>query len=60
MTDPGWRTALFCTRIYNRVLRPGLAEIIPEEDVPDTTLRRRFDQLDAAIGDWIEQQKVPA
>jgi len=60
VTDQGWRTALFCTRIYNRVLRPGLAEIIPEEDAPDTTLRRRFDQLDEAIGQWIEQQKVPA
>jgi hypothetical protein len=60
VTMQGWRKALFCTRIYNRILRPGLAEIIPEEAVPDTTLRRRFDQLDAAIGDWIEQEKVPA
>jgi len=60
VTNQGWRTALFCTRIYNRILRPGLAEIIPEEDAPDTTLRRRFNQLDAAIGKWIEQQKVPA
>jgi hypothetical protein len=60
VTDQGWRTALFCTRIYNRVLRPGLAEIVPEEAAPGTTLRRRFDQLDAAIDEWIEQQKVPA
>ena len=60
VTDQGWRTALFCTRIYNRVLRPGLAEIIPEEAAPDTPLRRRFDQLDAAISAWIEQEKVPA
>jgi len=60
VTDQGWRTALFCTRIYNRVLRPGLAEIIPEEHIPDTTLRRRFDQLDIAIGEWVEKEKVPA
>ena len=60
VTDQGWRTALFCTRVYNRVLRPGLAEIIPEEDGPDTTLRHRFHQLDTAIATWIEQQKVPA
>jgi hypothetical protein len=60
VTDQGWRTALFCTRIYNRVLRPGFAEIIPEESAPDTPLRRRFDQLDAAISEWIEQAKVPA
>jgi hypothetical protein len=60
VTEPGWRTALFCTRVYNRVLRPGLAGIIPEEAALDTTLRRRFDQLDAAIDEWIEQQRVPA
>ena len=60
VTEQGWRTALFCTRVYNRVLRPGLAEIIPDEAAPDTTLRRRFDQLDAAIDEWIVQQKVPA
>src|SRR5580765_3801206 len=60
VTNQGWRTALFCTRIYNRILRPGLAEIIPEVDAPDTTLRRRFDQLDAAIGECIGREKVPA
>ena len=25
VTRLGWRTALFCTRTYNRILRPGLA-----------------------------------
>jgi hypothetical protein len=60
VTEPGGRTALFCTRVYNRVLRPGLAEIMPAEAAPDTTLRRRFDQLDAAIDEWIEKQRVPA
>lgn len=58
MTEQGWRTALFGTRFHNRVLRPGLAEIIPEQAAPQTTLRRRFDQLDAAIDEWIEQQRV--
>jgi hypothetical protein len=58
-SDQGWRTALWCTRIYNRILRPGLSVILPEQDVPDTPIRRRFDQLDAAIGEWLEQQKVP-
>jgi hypothetical protein len=60
VTDQGWRTILFCTRCYNRLLRPGLAEIIPEEAAPATTLRRRFDQLDEAIDEWLKQQKVPA
>ena len=26
VTDRGWRTILICTRCYNRMLRPGLAE----------------------------------
>src|SRR5947209_8077347 len=46
VTDAGWRTMLFCTRTYNRLLRPGLAEIMPQEATPDTPLRQRFDQLD--------------
>jgi hypothetical protein len=31
VTTQGGRAALFCTRTYNRLLRPGLAQIIPEE-----------------------------
>ncbi len=60
VTDSGWRTALFCTRCYNRVLRPGLAQIIPNQALDDSALRRRFDQLDLEISHWIEEQKVPA
>jgi hypothetical protein len=60
VTDHGWRTALFCTRTYNRVLRPGLAQVVPAEALEDTALRRRFDQLATAIDQWIDNQKVPA
>jgi hypothetical protein len=54
------RIALFCTRTYNRVLRPGLAQIIPEDAQDDSELRRTFNQFDRKIEDWISQQKVPA
>jgi hypothetical protein len=60
VTDQGWRTALFCTRTYNRVLRAGLAQVVPAEALEDTALRRRFDQLTIAIDQWIDTQKVPA
>jgi hypothetical protein len=60
VTDSGWRTALFCTRAYNRILRPGLAQVVPEAALDDPVLRQRFDQLDAAIDRWIKDQKVPA
>jgi hypothetical protein len=56
----GGRTALFCTRTYNRLLRPGLAQIIPEEALDDSDLRRAFDQFDEKIDHWIRQEKVPA
>jgi hypothetical protein len=60
VTRPGGRTALFCTRTYNRILRPGLAQIIPEQALDDSELRRAFDQFDHKIEDWILQNKVPA
>lgn len=60
VTDQGWRTMLFCTRCHNRLLRPGLAQLLPEEAAADTTLRRRFDQLDQAIEQWLQDQKFAA
>ena len=59
VTDQGWRTILFCTRCYNRLLRPGLAEVIPEE-APPTRPCKRFDQLDAAIDQLIQEQHLAA
>jgi hypothetical protein len=60
VTDAGWRSMLFCTRTYNRLLRPGLAEIMPQEGDVDTTLRRRFDQLDAAIEQRLHENALAA
>ncbi len=60
VTDSGWRTALFCTRSYNRILRPGLSLLFGEEVPTDAPLRRCFDRLDSVINQWLEDQKVPA
>src|SRR5262245_16360884 len=60
VTDSGWRTALFCTRAYSRILRPGLAQVLPEAALDDSVLRRCFDQLDEAMDRWVEDQKMPA
>jgi len=60
VTDSGWRTALFCTRTYNRILRPGLAQVIPAEAPAGSSLRRCFDELDGEIERWLKEQKVPA
>lgn len=58
VTDQGWRTILFCTRLHNRLLRPGLSELLPEQAIGDSTLRRRFDQLDAAIDQRLTEQSM--
>jgi DNA-binding MarR family transcriptional regulator len=60
VTRQGGRTALFCTRIYNRILRPGLAQIVPEQAQDDSELRRAFDQFDERMDRWIHKEKVPA
>jgi hypothetical protein len=60
VTRQGWRTALFCTRAFNRILRPGLAQIVPREALDDSPLRRAFDNFDELIDHWIEERKVPA
>ncbi len=60
ITETGWRTTLFCTRVYNRVLRPGLAQVIPKEAAEDSMLHQQFDRLDHVLNQWIDEQKVPA
>src|SRR4051794_1953697 len=60
VTRQGGRAALFCTRTYNRLLRPGLAQVVPEEALNDSDLRRGFDDLDAEIEKWMDEQKMVA
>ena len=60
LTESGWRTILFCTRCHNRLLRPGLAQVLPNEASPGTTLRQRFDQLDRAISHWLQEHSLAA
>ncbi|HEY7244138.1 MAG TPA: hypothetical protein VH678_09680, partial [Xanthobacteraceae bacterium] len=45
VTDFGFRVALFFTRIYNRLLRPGIAAMVSNLHTVPTTLKRAFDTL---------------
>jgi hypothetical protein len=47
VTAEGLRTALFCTRSYNRLLRPGMANLDPQ--AIDSPLRPHLDKLEAAL-----------
>ena len=60
LTPQGMRTALFFTRVYARLLRPGLARLAPTAPPGDTLLRPYFDKLEGAIDRYIAQAHLAA
>jgi hypothetical protein len=58
VTDPGLRVALFFTRSYARVMRPGLSEVMAETPPDDPPLRRAFGQLERAMDQYVAQAKL--
>ncbi len=50
LTLDGIRVAFFFNRTYCRILRPGMAFIMPAAPDLDSTLQHRDQQLDAAMG----------
>lgn len=60
VTEFGFRAALFFTRVYNRILRPGLAAALPNLRAVDAPLKRAFDQIDARVSQWINQIQLAA
>jgi len=58
VTERGLRYALFFTRSYDRILRPGLAAVLPQQAATDSGLRAAFRQLETAMTSWTEQAKL--
>src|ERR1700726_863566 len=58
VTEFGLRLALFFTRTYNRILRPGLAAALQSLPAIDAPLKRAFDKLDTQVNAWIEQAQL--
>lgn len=58
VTEFGWRVAFFFTRTYARLIRPGLAHIVPDAPPLNNMLRLRFDQLDRAMNACIAQANL--
>ena len=54
------RAALFSTRSYARLIRPGLALVIPDTVPGDAVLRRSFQQLERAMDTWCAAAKLAA
>ena len=60
VTDLGLRVALFVPRLWARTLRPGLATVMPDTASNDSALRRAFERVEHAMGDWCAQAKLAA
>lgn len=60
VTEFGLRTAVFCTRTYARILRPGLAQALPEIPCANTPLRRSFNKLQEEINLCVSAAKLAA
>src|ERR1700704_6608823 len=60
VTQFGFRAALFFTRLYNRLLRPGLAATQLPNAANAPRLRRAFDNLDTHINASIQHAQFAA
>jgi hypothetical protein len=60
VTEFGFRTALFFTRLYNRLLRPGMAAALPGLHAVYNPLKHAFDNIDKQVTAWINQAQLAA
>ena len=60
VTTHGLRISLFFSRTYTRLLRPGLAELMPDTQSASGSLRLAFERLQSAIDVLCEEQKLAA
>jgi hypothetical protein len=58
VTQRGLRIALFFTRSYARVVRPGLAALSDTATTSDTPLRRAAEQFEAAMDAYVARAKL--
>jgi hypothetical protein len=60
LTPGGLRIALFFSRTYARLLRPTLAEIMPQARPATARIRSAFDRLQSAIDECCQDQRLVA
>jgi len=60
LTDFGLRTALFFTRVYYRLLRPGLGRMLPPFSNLSCPPRRAFDKLNQEVTSWVQESQHSA
>ena len=47
------RIALFFTRSYARVIRPGLSDLLSEKAMPSAKLKDAMSRIDRALDDYV-------
>jgi hypothetical protein len=60
VTPSGLRYALFFTRTYDRLLRPGLASVLPAEATAPSMLRECFRNLETEMTSFVRNAKLAA
>ena len=60
LTEHGLKVAMFYTRVYNRILRPGLAHLAPDAVSGDTTTHRRFAAITRNLDAICDEVKLVA
>ena len=60
VTDLGFRVAIFFTRTYGRVLRPGMAQLAPNTLPTDTPLRHQLNRFETALEQFVQQAMCAA
>jgi len=58
ITERGLRYALFFTRSYDRLFRPGLAAVLPDQAHMSLALRDSFRKLESEMTSWLKQAKL--
>jgi hypothetical protein len=60
ITSAGLRTALFCSRLYNRALRPGFAAIDHKPLRPELPIAKSIHAAETALDQWYRDAKIAA
>ena len=58
VTRRGLRVALFFTRTYNRLLRPGLAAALPGLRATNASLQRAFENIETQVDAWLKHAQL--
>jgi hypothetical protein len=58
VTHRGLQFALFFTRTYDRLFRPALSTVLPDQAYAHSALRASFRKLEVEITSWVEQAKL--